>query len=108
MLKQVNEEARRRLRARFREGLARYRPTDIEDVEHAVELWDSAVLSTLSDVDLGTLASVFSALRRVADGTYGRCATCGGAIASARLEAFPEEAQCIDCARAPAWHAPRS
>lgn len=91
--------------------LARYRETqrlideelasrEIEEVENAVELWDSRVLSKLSDVDLGILADVFAALQRVSSGTYGRCVVCGAAIAAARLEAIPEATRCVDCARA--------
>jgi RNA polymerase-binding transcription factor DksA len=39
------------------------------------------------------------ALARIADGTYGECVRCGGDIAPARLEARPEAALCIDCAK---------
>jgi RNA polymerase-binding transcription factor DksA len=109
MMKQVNERALRQLRARFWQVLARYRTTqrlieeelasrEIEEVENATELWDSAVLSALSDADLAALADVFAALRRVADGTYGRCLACGDPIAIARLHALPEASHCIDCA----------
>ena len=45
------------------------------------------------------IASVKRALARIEDGTYGECVRCGGAIADARLEARPEAALCIDCAR---------
>ena len=46
------------------------------------------------------LREVEDALARVADGTYGRCTDCGGAIAAARLEVLPEAARCITCQRA--------
>jgi DnaK suppressor protein len=39
------------------------------------------------------------ALAKLDDGSYGRCDSCGGPIAPARLEAVPESAFCIDCAR---------
>lgn len=110
MTRQVNEKARRRLRARFWAVLARYRNTqqriteelesrEVEEVENAVELWDSEVLSSVSDIDLTILADVLAALHRVAAGTYGRCVTCGDPIAVARLDAIPEAARCIGCAR---------
>lgn len=35
---------------------------------------------------------------RLREGGYGRCATCGGPIAPARLEALPAAETCIDCA----------
>jgi RNA polymerase-binding transcription factor DksA len=96
MTKHVNEGARRRLRARFAEVLE-LRSREIEDVENAVELWDSGVLSSLSDGDLQTLAEVFAALQRVADGSYGRCVACGQAIPGARLDAVPETTCCVEC-----------
>ncbi|WP_375485325.1 TraR/DksA family transcriptional regulator [uncultured Jatrophihabitans sp.] len=45
------------------------------------------------------LAEVDAAVERVADGTYGRCVTCGRPIGDARLEARPATPYCIDHAR---------
>ena len=42
------------------------------------------------------LAEVERALRKLDDGTYGRCETCGEPIAPARLEAMPAARFCID------------
>jgi DnaK suppressor protein len=39
------------------------------------------------------------ALAKLEEGSYGRCDSCGGPIASGRLEVAPESALCIDCAR---------
>ena len=39
------------------------------------------------------------ALEKLEEGSYGRCDRCGAPIAPARLEAAPESALCIDCAR---------
>jgi RNA polymerase-binding transcription factor DksA len=39
-----------------------------------------------------------SALERARAGAYGRCATCGGPIGEARLEARPAATTCIACA----------
>ena len=44
------------------------------------------------------LAEVEHALARVAEGTYGRCETCGGAIPPGRLEALPAATTCVACA----------
>jgi DnaK suppressor protein len=41
------------------------------------------------------LAHVERALRRLDEGTYGRCEVCGDAIAAARLEALPSTTVCI-------------
>ena len=45
------------------------------------------------------LAELEQRQERIADGTYGECVRCGEDIAPARLEARPEAALCIDCAR---------
>lgn len=43
-----------------------------------------------------TLELVEDALKRVADGTYGRCVICGRAIGAARLEAIPWTPYCLE------------
>ena len=43
-----------------------------------------------------TLEQVEDALKRVADGTYGKCVICGKAIAPARLEAIPWTQYCFE------------
>src|ERR1700735_5493422 len=43
-----------------------------------------------------TLEQVEDALKRVADGTYGKCITCGRPIAPARLEAIPWTPYCLE------------
>ena len=47
-----------------------------------------------------SLADVEHALSKFETGTYGRCETCGDAIAEARLEAMPEARFCIQHASA--------
>jgi DnaK suppressor protein len=37
------------------------------------------------------------ALRRIKDGTYGKCHVCGKEISPARLQAVPHARMCIDC-----------
>jgi RNA polymerase-binding transcription factor DksA len=50
-------------------------------------------------VTLGeTLDEVDEALRKLDDGTYGRCEDCGNPITEARLEAMPTARLCIACA----------
>jgi DnaK suppressor protein len=43
-----------------------------------------------------TLEQVVDALKRVADGTYGKCVTCGRAIPPARLQAIPWTPYCLE------------
>lgn len=45
------------------------------------------------------IVSVQRALDRIAEGSYGACVRCERDIAERRLEARPEAALCIDCAR---------
>ena len=45
-----------------------------------------------------SLEHVEAALRKIELGTYGTCARCGKPISSARLEAQPATALCIECA----------
>ena len=44
------------------------------------------------------LEAVESALRRLDDGTYGRCEHCGELVAPERLEALPATRRCVKCA----------
>jgi DnaK suppressor protein len=53
-----------------------------------------ALAGTLTD----TLGEVEDALAKLDDGTYGRCESCSGAIADARLAAKPAARLCIGCA----------
>ena len=49
---------------------------------------------TLAETDSQLLANVRGALRRIEDGTYGRCVVDGGPIEEERLEAVPWTAFC--------------
>jgi len=60
----------------------------------------ATVLERLSARDKQTLDEIDAALQRIADGTYGKCASCGKPIAVARLRALPTTRLCIDDARA--------
>jgi DnaK suppressor protein len=42
-------------------------------------------------------ASVDRAIEKLAEGTYGRCDTCGRRIPRERLEAVPATAYCVQC-----------
>jgi RNA polymerase-binding transcription factor len=53
----------------------------------------------LRDRSRADLQRVETALRRLDQGTYGACTSCGNPIAPERLEAIPWAPLCIDCAR---------
>ena len=60
---------------------------------------DREIDYTLEDNSEHVLAAIDDALRRIEDGTFGVCRTCGKAISEDRLEAMPWATQCIDCKR---------
>ena len=74
-------------------------PLNADSSEQAVEVQDDAPLEAQALLIHREMASINRALDRIANGTYGECVRCGGGIAPARLEARPEAALCIDCAR---------
>ena len=45
------------------------------------------------------LEQVEEALREIANGSYGTCVECGGAISAERLAARPQATRCIACQR---------
>jgi RNA polymerase-binding transcription factor DksA len=64
---------------------------------------DAATDTELRELDLGTevmfearLRDVDDALRRLDDGTYGRCVVCGKQIPVERLELVPETPYCVE------------
>jgi DnaK suppressor protein len=64
----------------------------------------SEAISRRNDIGVGnsllhTEEKLQRALAKLDEGSYGRCDSCGGPIAPGRLEAAPESALCIDCAR---------
>jgi DnaK suppressor protein len=50
---------------------------------------------TAAELDAAILQQVRDALRRIDDGTYGRCMADGGPIGTKRLDAVPWAAYCI-------------
>jgi DnaK suppressor protein len=46
----------------------------------------------------GALEQIGAAIKRIEDGSYGRCEECGGEIPKTRLDAIPYAAQCVQCA----------
>jgi len=74
-------------------------PLPADSSEQAVEKEDDAALEGQAALVTQEIGSVRRALERIDHGTYGECVQCGGEIAAGRLEARPEAALCIDCAR---------
>ncbi len=76
----------------------REEPLPADFAEQAVELENQEVLEALDEDARQELRQIDRALRRMDEGSYGECATCGAAIAPQRLQALPWATLCIDCA----------
>ncbi|TFV62677.1 UNVERIFIED_ORG: TraR/DksA family transcriptional regulator [Bacillus sp. AZ43] len=72
---------------------------DEHDPEGATIAFERQQVAALLDQARRRLADVDAAVAAVEGGTYGRCETCGRAIAPERLAARPTARTCIDCAR---------
>jgi RNA polymerase-binding protein DksA len=101
------EKIRRTLEARLQELMSEAKEIDSElrekldpDVEErAVELEDDEVLEGLGNAAVTEIGHIRQALRRIDDGSYGECASCGDKINEARLEALPHAMLCMKCAQ---------
>ena len=95
------QERLNRLRADYDGVLAASRDTNADD-EHDPEGHTIAYERSQTDALVRQaerhLVEVEHALRRVDEGTYGTCESCGQPIAAGRLEARPTSRTCIGCA----------
>ncbi|MBK6706559.1 MAG: TraR/DksA C4-type zinc finger protein [Sphingomonadales bacterium] len=74
-------------------------PLSADFAEQAIEREDDDALEG-QDALLGReIVAVKAALARVEEGSYGECTRCGEDVGEKRLEAYPEAALCITCAR---------
>jgi RNA polymerase-binding transcription factor DksA len=95
------EEERERLRARLRElgaGSDASLSFDGGFADSSQVTAERGELEALAGTLADTLEEVEDALGKLDAGTYGRCESCGGEIAEARLEAKPAARLCISCA----------
>jgi len=72
---------------------------DEHDPEGATIAYERAQVGALADQAQRRLDEVDAALRRLHEGTYGRCENCGRGFTADRLEARPSARTCIACAR---------
>jgi DnaK suppressor protein len=70
---------------------------------HLAELGSDSFEQTMAihllENEAGMLEETDEALRRMADGTFGRCAQCHTDIPEGRLELLPYTPFCVSCAR---------
>jgi len=99
------EERREALAAEIRREVARARGETFSEVAGGVhDTGDEALADLVGDLDnaevtrdLAELRELEAARARIADGSYGVCADCGGDIPVARLRAQPGALRCVAC-----------
>lgn len=74
-------------------------PHDPDSSERAVQMEDDDSLEAQARLVTREIASIQRALDRIEAGEYGYCVQCGEEIRDGRLDARPEAALCINCAR---------
>jgi DnaK suppressor protein len=92
------EDERERLRARLAELGVGSDDFDGGFADSSQVTAERGELEALAVTLTDTLQEVEDALGKLDDGSYGRCESCGGDIAAARLEAKPAARLCISCA----------
>lgn len=86
--------------ARVHDDLTRASEAPEQDfAEQAVQRENDEVLAQLEASARAEVARIDRALARVAKGTYGLCASCGGEIDPARLHVVPDADRCVKCSR---------
>jgi RNA polymerase-binding transcription factor DksA len=73
-------------------------PGDPDVEERATEREGDEVLEGVGQAGLNELRAIDAALKRIEDGTYGQCISCGGNISVQRLTAVPYAVKCRTCA----------
>jgi DnaK suppressor protein len=70
---------------------------DQHPAEFASELSEQERDEALIAMASAQQVEVRAALKRIEDGTFGRCVSCGTTLSEERLEARPEAARCVNC-----------
>lgn len=81
----------------FSETLRQPEQYDFE--EQASELDEDEVIDRLSRVGRNEVQLIEAALKRIEEGTYGKCVDCDKLIEIRRLQALPEAERCLSCAQ---------
>ena len=99
------EQRRDALLTELRDDVERVRRDRFEDLAGAApDPGDESVATLIADLDhadvgrdLSELRGLEAARTRLADGSYGTCADCGGDIGFERLKVQPAAVRCIGC-----------
>jgi RNA polymerase-binding transcription factor DksA len=74
------------------------KPADPDAEERATEREGDEVLEGVGLAGLSEIRGIDAALKRIEDGTYGVCVSCGEDISEDRLKAVPYAVKCRNCA----------
>ena len=66
-------------------------------VDRANSVYEMQIYDKLTEKEREKLQEISEALKRIDEGVYGRCITCGMLIEEKRLMAIPEAKMCIVC-----------
>lgn len=72
-------------------------PMSADSEEQAIEIEDDETLAAEDELVMQEMAATRAALRRLDQGQYGKCLSCGEPISVARLESIPTATLCADC-----------
>lgn len=67
-----------------------------DEADAGSDNWDTELALNLSQNDNDTLELIDSALRRIEDGSYGKCIATGNKISKPRLDALPYTPYCVE------------
>ena len=106
-LQSAIEQRRAALLHELREDVERVRKDRFEDLAGAApDAGDESVATLIADLghadvgrDISELRGLDAARTRIAEGSYGICADCGGEIGFERLRATPAAVRCVECQR---------
>ncbi|MEJ2482225.1 MAG: hypothetical protein P8049_03670 [Gemmatimonadota bacterium] len=104
-VRQIREELESqlvRLTRSIESSEAALRPVELDQsrvgrLSRMDELQNQSLTRNLHEREEIRLGLIRSALERISEGTYGRCAACGSAIPYERLVVFPEAPECGSC-----------
>ena len=72
-------------------------PGDMNPEQNAQDMEDDEPLAVVGDLTRQEIREIRLALKRIDDGTWGTCVSCGKEIAAARLLELPAVAICESC-----------
>jgi DnaK suppressor protein len=92
----LSKEALRRAGGEASGGLSN---TPFHTADLGTDNFEQEMSTSLLENQDQILTDIAAALRRMENGTYGKCEVCGKEIPKQRLQAAPHTPYCIDCAR---------